>query len=99
MFKGGVNMKQVHGIVIYKKSTNTLVCVSAVYKNTSVNLLTDGSTDYNSFDELYTTVLKIFENNNMFVSYTEEFSSRLYDISFINYERPERVNKLYKKGV
>lgn len=94
-------MQKVSAIVIYSRSENMLHNITV--RKTNGDFITLLSEDvkspdrkkYNSFNDLCKTIHKILKNNNFYVGYKKEFDAVLYDIGFINYEAPARIDKIY----
>lgn len=90
-------MRKVYATVIYKNLQ--IVNISVVTLKGSHIDLTCSNSQYKTFSDLYRAVLKTLKNNGFYVSYENMFDSRCYNIGFIDYNNPSKVNYMFLKEV
>lgn len=77
-----------HGTTIYNLTVNYKGDITTLKR---YDISDNNAKEYNSFKEMYKTILKILKTNNFKVTYTEDFMRRWYNIQFIDVLNPTRI--------
>ena len=75
-----------HRIVSVNARTFSGEVFSLVYRDSL-------SHEYDSFNELYKSLLKIAKNNHLYIGFYESFGRKVYDIQFINVHNPALIEQ------
>lgn len=89
-------MRKVKAICIYRD--NKVYNLTALLKDTEVTLIHYDQEDeipyqYDTFRDLYMSVLGVLKGNNMYCGHYTEFNREWYDISFIDLDNPTEISK------
>lgn len=98
-------MRKVNAIVLYKRSTGQIYTLTANHNGNLIPLVRYNIGEspepykYSDYQDMYTSVLRILHQNNMYVGKYSEFGADWYDIMWIDMENPVHVDKFsYHRG-